>query len=152
MIITSPNLLMDFTNPSIFLAGGINGCGEWQFPTAEALDHPRVNILNPRRKEPFKEEYGFEQISWEFAHLRYAQAISFWFPKDTLCPITLFELGYWLHSGKELFIGMDPEYKKRFDIETQTMLVRFNRKLCYSLDELIQQIKEEWHVGNFPRN
>ncbi len=49
---------------------------------------------------------------WEHDHLRRAKAIMFWFPSETLCPITLYELGAWTilarQTGTKLFVGADP--------------------------------------------
>jgi hypothetical protein len=36
-----------------------------------------------------------DQIQWEFEHLRKADTILFWFPKESICPIALYELGAW---------------------------------------------------------
>ena len=35
--------------------------------------------------------------------LRDVHAISFWFPKETICPIVLYELGAWSMTNKTYF-------------------------------------------------
>ena len=45
--------------------------------------------------------------------------VLFWFPKESLCPIALFELGKELESGSRVVIGVHPEYSRRFDVITQ---------------------------------
>jgi len=76
-------------------------------------------IFNPRRasfdvSDPSQTEV---QIMWEFRYLRKANAILFWFPKETLCPITLYELGQWSVLSQQtrtaLFVGTHPEYQRK---------------------------------------
>jgi hypothetical protein len=82
-----------------------------------------------------------KQIVWEYKHLQEADIISFWFDKGSLGPISLYELGKYLHaSNKRGFIGIHPEYKRKQDIEIQTNLSRPDIKIVYSLDELIKLI------------
>lgn len=114
-------LSWDGKNPSLFLAGGISGCSDWQASVAEAFASlcPDLVLLNPRRKNfnVSDDSESVKQIHWEFEHLRKASAILFWFPHETLCPITLFELGQWSVLagvlGKRLFVGCDPKYLRR---------------------------------------
>jgi hypothetical protein len=40
------------------------------------------------------------QIAWEYHHLKQAEAIMFWFCKETIQPIVLFELGKWYQHKK----------------------------------------------------
>lgn len=65
--------------------------------------------------------------------------------KETLNPITLFELGSWLNSDKKIFIGMHPDYEKKNNMIIQTKLVRPEIEIIYSLKELTDQIKD-WVV------
>jgi hypothetical protein len=67
--------------------------------------------------------------------------VSFWFPKETLCPITLYELGKQSASNKPIFVGVHPEYARRRDVEIQTQLIRPEVKIVYSLEDLAQEIK-----------
>jgi len=129
---------------SLFLAGGITGCGNWQLDLVKMLGNENVTIINPRRKffpmdNPHIEE---EQISWEYEHIQKASAISFWFPSETLCPITLYELGKCSQYKKPLFIGVDSEYARKSDVRIQTRLARPEVKIVYSLDDLAGQIKD----------
>ena len=89
---------------SLFLAGGISGCPQWQDAVRESLQRrgrvPGLVLLNPRRAhfDVHDTSLADAQIRWEHAHLQRATAVSFWFPADTLCPITLYELGVWSHK------------------------------------------------------
>jgi hypothetical protein len=127
---------------SLFLGGGISNCPDWQKEFAALLKNERLVLLNPRRKEFGKQFQKImkEQISWEYKHLRKADALIFWFPKETLCPITLYELGAHAMTSKTLFVGMHPKYKRRKDVEIQLKLVRPKIKIVYALKELARQV------------
>ena len=99
-------------------------------------------IFNPRRTHfPQHINVDREQIEWEYTYLRKATAVSFWFPEETLCPITLYELGAWSMSDKKIFLGVHPNYQRIVDIKIQTALVRPDITLVQTLDELIQSIR-----------
>ncbi|MDY6902992.1 MAG: nucleoside 2-deoxyribosyltransferase domain-containing protein [Cyanobacteriota bacterium] len=127
---------------AIFLAGGISGCPDWQSQMVELLEPSPWIILNPRRANfPIHEpDASRQQIAWEYKHLRLASAILFWFPKETICPIVLYELGAWSMTDKPLFIGVHPNYPRRQDVEIQTSLVRPEVKIVYSLQDLAEKI------------
>ena len=127
---------------SIFLAGGISNCYDWQSELSDLLKNNPLVILNPRRKNfPMNDPTAAKkQIEWEFVHMRKADAISFWFSKETLNPIVLYELGAHSMTDKKLFVGLDPEYLRKVDIETQTALIRPDIQIVYSLDALGKQI------------
>jgi Nucleoside 2-deoxyribosyltransferase like len=100
-----------------------------------------IAVYNPRRSRfPTDKDVTEEQVTWEYAHLRRASVISFWFCKETLCPITLFELGAWEMTTKPLIVGVDPDYQRRIDVEIQTRLARPELQIVYSLKELLLQI------------
>jgi hypothetical protein len=129
-------------SPSVFLAGGITGCGDWQSDVAEMLRGTDWVVLNPRRRSfPIDDPSAAEeQIRWEFRHLRRATARLFWFPSATLCPIALYELGAWSMAPGPLFVGVDPAYARRVDVEIQTKLVRPDVRVVSSLQELAGQL------------
>lgn len=128
---------------AIFMAGGITNCPDWQQEMRGLLASTEFTLLNPRRANfPMDDPNASqEQIVWEYKQLDAANEIMFWFPKETLCPIVLFELGKWLVSKKKIFVGMDPEYKRRQDVEIQTRLERPDLHIAYSLKELADTIK-----------
>jgi len=140
--------VLEGNEKSLFIAGGISGCDNWQEEFINSLKDTDLTILNPRRNS-FKADnldIEEEQISWEFNHLKKVSAVSFWFPKETLCPITLYELGKQSVLSKPLFIGVHPEYKRKRDIEIQTRLIRPEIKIVYSLSDLVQQVRN-WIVS-----
>eukprot|EP00029_Vermamoeba_vermiformis_P009588 TRINITY_DN4829_c0_g1_i1.p1 TRINITY_DN4829_c0_g1~~TRINITY_DN4829_c0_g1_i1.p1 ORF type:complete len:202 (+),score=8.81 TRINITY_DN4829_c0_g1_i1:33-638(+) len=137
---------------SLFLGGGVTGCPNWQGEVTEKLKVkcPRLILLNPKRANFDVNDTSLhdQQIDWEFRHLRLASAVMFWFPCETLCPITLYELGTWSilsqQTGAKLFVGCHPEYKRKADVETQTKLVRPDVCVVSSIDDIVQQIAD-WY-------
>jgi len=101
-------------------------------------------LFNPRRKRfPIDDPAaGPEQIKWEYDYLRMADAILFWFPHETLCPIVLYELGAWSMTDKPIFVGVHPDYTRRQDVEIQTKLARPDVRAVYALEDLAAQIAE----------
>lgn len=145
--IEAPNTIDDYDRKCIFLAGGITNCPDWQADMAGVLlKATDLTIFNPRQKNfPMGDpDAGKVQIKWEYDHLRKAGHILFWFPKETICPIVLYELGAWSMTGKPIFVGVDPEYIRRFDVEQQTGLARPEVEVVYSLFDLAGQV-ERWH-------
>ncbi len=132
---------------SLFLAGGITGCPNWQQEVASALKDETITLLNPRRKSfPIEDSTAaLEQIQWEYRHLRKASVISFWFPHETLCPIVLYELGAWSMTDKPIFVGVHPDYQRKLDVEIQTSLVRPKVEIVYSIQNLVEQIVNWLH-------
>jgi hypothetical protein len=137
--VESPNIL----GKSVFLAGGITGCPDWQSDMVEKLSQTTLTLINPRRENfPIHDPNAAEfQIKWERYHLLKADAILFWFPSETLCPIVLYELGAWSMTAKPIFVGIDPKYQRRQDVEIQTSLVQPDTvKIVYSLQDLADQV------------
>lgn len=142
---------------SLFLAGGI-GVGaivpDWQCELIERLRDTDLTLLNPRRDDyPAGDPNALhQQIEWEHRHLKAASAISFWFVAETLCPITLYELGAWANEcddaghRKPIFVGAHPDYARRADLLIQLSLVRPEVEIVASLAELEQQILSAFRV------
>jgi hypothetical protein len=138
---------------SIFLGGGISGCQDWQTLVSTTI-RAATNLLvvNPRRSnfDITDSSSSIQQIIWEFQELRAVSCRSFWFPKESICPITLFEYGYWLAQSKQLgmkiFVGADPEYARVLDLQVQTHLVDPNIKLHDTLESMCAEIIEYAHA------
>ena len=135
--------------PAVFLAGGITGCPDWQREAVGLLRGEAVVVLNPRRAAfPINDpEAGPGQIEWEHRHLRLADAVLFWFPRETLCPIALYELGAWSMTRKPLFVGVHPDYPRRQDVELQTGLARPDVAVVYSVTDLAEQVRRWLRAG-----
>ena len=139
--VESPTIISGVLRQTLFLAGGITGCPDWQQEMVTMLSQTNLTLLNPRRADfPIHDpDAALEQITWEHTHLRRAYAILFWFPCETLCPIVLYELGAWSKTNKPLLVGVHPDYKRRQDVEIQTKLERPDVKIVYSLQDLAAQ-------------
>eukprot|EP00028_Trichosphaerium_sp_Am-I-7-wt_P005969 CAMPEP_0168537456 /NCGR_PEP_ID=MMETSP0405-20121227/20352_1 /TAXON_ID=498012 /ORGANISM="Trichosphaerium sp, Strain Am-I-7 wt" /LENGTH=336 /DNA_ID=CAMNT_0008566049 /DNA_START=56 /DNA_END=1066 /DNA_ORIENTATION=- len=142
---------------SIFLGGGISGCVDWQKEMKESLNQgcPRLVVVNPRREnfDTSNLDETPKQIYWEYAHLRKVTAIMFWFPNETLCPITLFELGQWCvlsrEKGVHIFVGCDPDYARKEDVVVQLRYERPDIKVVFSRTDLEAQVKA-WYTLYLP--
>lgn len=136
--IECPEIYENNDGTSVFLAGGITNCPDWQQEIVTLLEASNFVILNPRRKHFPKDDNNaaLNQIKWEFEHFRKSDIILFWFPKETINPIVLYELGAWSMTSKKLVVGVHPEYVRRVDVEIQTKLARPDVTIVYSLKEL----------------
>lgn len=127
---------------SLFVAGGISGCPDWQKEYVEMLRPLDIAVFNPRRSnwkglDPSETE---RQIMWEHSHLAKANVISFWFCAETLNPITLYELGFWMNSDKPIVIGSHIQYQRVADVVIQTKLARPDIKVVYSIKSLAEEV------------
>lgn len=130
----------------LFMGGGISNCTVWQDTFARYFaDQPDdVVLVNPRRDDFDVTNKAMEeqQIKWEFEQLRHCNRVCFWFPCETLCPITLFELGDMLHSSKaKVFVGCHPDYKRKRDVKIQVALRRPEIVVVPSIKQLALQVK-----------
>lgn len=128
----------------VFLGGGISNCPNWQLDMITLLNHAddKLVAFNPRRDsfDITNESDSEFQIEWEFDHLNLSDAILFWFPKETLCPITLYELGAAATKGKTIFVGCHPEYARSFDVKKQLSMIRPGVKVRDSLDDVAKDV------------
>lgn len=92
-------------------------------------------MFNPRRDnwEDLSIEALKEQVKWEHEALRQADLVFFWFPKETLCPITLFELGgqMEIRNTSNLMIGSSINYPRVKDLLAQ--LTAHNKCFSFSV-------------------
>jgi len=155
--------------PRLFLNGGITGCVNWQPQFTQFFADSNIILFDPRRDEydPDEPDIDRQQITWEFEHRAISCAHSFWFTPETLCPITLFELGKSLveplgvhvisnaetnspivtYDRRLVCIGIDPGYQRKSDIEIQAELCGHCAPIVYSLEDLAQQVKDWLGVG-----
>ena len=145
--ITAPRLGTESMR-GIFLAGGITDCPDWQSEAVQALCCHAITVFNPRQAnfDITNPNAAREQITWEHNHLRHAMAILFWFPCETLCPITLYELGAWSMTEKPIFVGMHPDYKRADDVFTQTRLARPEVQVYTKLYQVTNAVVEFYHT------
>lgn len=139
---------------SLFLGGGVSNCPDWRKAVVDALSDYEVDLLNPRRDDfdvtdPMMEQ---EQIEWEHLNIIQADAYLFWFCEETVCPITLFELGKvaGLFPDKPLFVGTHVNYQRKRDIGFQMLLMRPDVEVVFHLDRVIDQL-HAWAKEPFRR-
>ncbi|MHA2279578.1 MAG: nucleoside 2-deoxyribosyltransferase domain-containing protein [Promethearchaeota archaeon] len=147
--IQCPTVLAESKVLSLFLAGGITNCPDWQHDLVSLLAETNLTILNPRRTEYEIGNLALEedQIKWEHKHFVLASAFVFWFPCETVCPITLFELGRVIEMTKPTFVGTHHEYSRKRDIRWQLLLSRPAIDVVHSLGALAEQVKT-WCTGH----
>lgn len=111
----------DFTKKSIFLAGSIEQgkAIDWQAIASAKLLEEGFNVLNPRRKdwdETWVQEYinpqMNQQIGWEDNAMKAAEYIIIYLQPGTHSPISLFEFGKYLTSGKVVMICPEGFWRK----------------------------------------
>ena len=138
-VITAPNnYKMQEGEISIFLAGGITNCSDWQSEIIDRLGYDLgINdlvIFNPRRKNfPIhKPSAAYEQIEWEFDNLNRMDIFSMYFCSgDSDQPICLYELGRYIAKMQirfpidwenRIIISVEKGYKRTQDVIIQTQL------------------------------
>ncbi|GLZ76079.1 hypothetical protein Afil01_08860 [Actinorhabdospora filicis] len=131
--------------PRVFLAGGITGVTDWQSAAVALFDAgPRpVVLLNPRRDDfdVTDPAMGAGQIAWEYAMLRAADAVLFWFADGgSVQPITLFELGATAERGVPIAVGTDPAYPRAFDVREQLRLRRPEVEVRTRLEDVVGDV------------
>ena len=139
MIIKTPISSNQELIPDIFLAGGVTYSPNWQKEALEMLAGTDLTVANPRRDEIISAigETARQQIIWEFENLKSAKVVLFWFPNaETI--ITFLELGKELARESNIVVGVDPDYNRRFDIETQVHLELPRAVIYTTLDETVR--------------
>lgn len=162
-VIEAPNKFKadSWKNTNIFLAGGISGCPNWQEDAIRMMNEyvyksndvgifEDYTILNPRREnfDTANEAESVNQINWEYKALAKAKCVLFWFPKETLCPITLLELGKELmrkgryeRSVWNLHVGCHPDYKRKLDVQIQVKLAK-KLDIHFSLEDTVNALMD----------
>lgn len=120
---------------SVFLAGGITGCSDWQNTVVdELMDCKNLLIFNPRRKnfDVTDPSASRKQIEWEYQQLNNMDIFSMYFVgSDSVQPICMYELGRNLERMKNRFpddwqkrivIGIENGYLREQDVIIQSEL------------------------------
>jgi len=140
----------DVHRPSIFLAGGITGCPDWQQTVVDILSTADAVVFNPRRADfPIGDPgAAAEQITWEYRALWDADLILFWFPAgQALQPIALYELGAH-RDDYRIVVGTDPGYPRAIDVRMQLKLARpgltVHDTLSATVMAALMKLDREW--------
>lgn len=135
---------------SIFLAGGITDCVNWQtdliFELENLNDSGLFNlgglvIFNPRRDnfDTMDMEAIIEQIKWEHKCLEKCDICSFFFPaSESVQPITLYELGKHLGNHHSV-VSIQEGYKRAEDVKIQLALDGYCCSIYHNYCEAIRE-------------
>lgn len=120
---------------SVFLAGGITNCGDWQKEVEEHLSSiQELSVINPRNDKFDVTDISAsrKQIKWEFEHLEKTDIFSIYFCNSgSVQPICLYELGRNIVRMQQRFpndwedrivISIENGYSRYLDVVEQTSL------------------------------
>lgn len=142
----APDRNIDFTLPSIFLAGSIEmGVADnWQSKIADALKYKQVVLFNPRRddwdsswEQSITNEKFVEQVTWELDMLTLADKIVMYFDPNTKSPISLLELGMFAVNQNMLVCCPDGFWRKG---NVEIVCDRFGLPLYKDIESLIEAL------------
>lgn len=120
--------------PSVFLAGGITDCKDWQKDVIDELKNEKITIFNPRQEHfnVANKMSSIVQIFWEYKRLEQMDIFSMYFcNSNSAQPICLYELGRYVVRmqnrfpsdwEKRIIISVENGYKRKDDIIIQTGL------------------------------
>ena len=125
---------------SVFLAGGITNCKNWQKEVIKELnDIEKLTIYNPRRTnfDLSNKNINHEQIEWEFERLEKMDIFSMYFCGGaSIQPICMYELGrniirmqnrFPSDWEKRIVISCEVDYIRKQDVIIQTLLATQNK-------------------------
>lgn len=141
-VITAPEVYkLQDGEVSVFLAGGITNCSNWQEKVITKLEselcgstYDNLVIFNPRRENfPIdKPSAAYEQIEWEFNNLGCMDIFSMYFcESNSDQPICMYELGRYISEMQKRFpidwkdriiISVEEGYKRKKDVLVQSRL------------------------------
>lgn len=119
---------------SVFLAGGITNCKEWQKEVIKEFEFEDVSIFNPRQEhfDVTNKNASYEQIVWEYERLERMDIFSMYFCNDNSDqPICMYELGRNIVRMQNRFpndwqdrivISVEDGYRRKADVLIQTEL------------------------------
>ena len=120
---------------SVFLAGGITNCGDWQSKVVEELNMiDTLTVINPRNDTfDFTDKWAsYKQIKWEYDRLEKMDIFSMYFCNSgSVQPICMYELGRNIVRMQERFpndwedrivLSIEEGYSRTFDVVNQTRL------------------------------
>lgn len=137
-IITAPSIEIP-TFKSVFLAGGITNCKEWQKAVIEELKFEDISFFNPRQEhfDVSDKDASYKQIVWEFERLEKMDIFSMYFCNDNSDqPICMYELGRNIVCiqnrfpndwEKRIVISVEDGYKRKADVIIQTALATYKQ-------------------------
>lgn len=119
---------------SVFLAGGITNCKEWQKEVMEELKDYDISVFNPRQEhfDVSDKSASQKQIVWEYERLEKMDIFSMYFCNDNSDqPICMYELGrnivrmqnrFTNDWQKRIVVSVEDGYKRKQDVLIQLSL------------------------------
>lgn len=130
-IIIAPNEDRSIFPISVFLAGGITNCENWQEKVLRELEYENITIFNPRRTSfnIADKNASVQQITWEYNCLEKMDVFSMYFCNgESDQPICMYELGrnilrmqnrFPSDWEKRIVVGIESGYKRKQDVIIQ---------------------------------
>lgn len=145
---------------SVFLAGGITNCPNWQkeiIGYLRGFHHSnKLVVFNPRRENfPIHDSSAvYEQIHWEFQALEKMDIFSMYFCSgESVQPICLYELGrnlvrmqmrYPIDWKDRIVISVEDGYKRKQDVFIQTQLACDNLLVNHQINSILTHYHAEF--------
>lgn len=165
-VITAPEYYEPFDKYiSVFLAGGITNCKNWQKQTIDKLERDyggeyldSLVLFNPRQDNfPIHDRLAaYRQISWEFDMIEKCNIFSMYFSSgESDQPICMYELGRNILRMQTRFpadwqdriiISVEDGYKRKQDVIIQTSLATSDK--IFVNTQIAENICLEYHVEN----
>lgn len=133
IVVTAPHLYIPKLDEiTVFLAGGITGCPDWQKEVIDQLygfvgrDDNQVVVYNPRQEnfDINNPNAAADQITWEYQYLNKANIFSMYFVGgDQIQPICMYELGRYIDPcDLRQVISVERDYIRKNDVVIQVAL------------------------------
>ena len=144
-VITAPEIYIPQEHDiTVFLAGGITNCPDWQSEVIKDLNVDNhylksLVIFNPRRENfPIGDKSAaYAQIEWEYQMLEKCDVFSMYFSSgESDQPICMYELGrnilrmqmrFPADWQERIIITVEGEYRRKHDVLIQTELATQNK-------------------------
>ena len=116
---------------SVFLAGGITNCENWQDKVIKELEFEDVTVFNPRQPafDITDKAASIKQITWEYERLEKMDIFSMYFcGGESDQPICMYELGRNILRMQNRFpndwerrivVSVESDYKRKKDVLVQ---------------------------------
>lgn len=133
-VITAPNRDGSVFSISVFIAGGITNCENWQEKVISELKFEDITVFNPRRSsfDITDKNASVIQIAWEYDYLEQMDVFSMYFCNgESDQPICMYELGRNILRmqnrfpndwEKRIVVSVESGYKRKQDVITQLSL------------------------------
>ena len=159
-VITAPEYYVPKkTEITVFLAGGITNCEDWQQEVIDYLQNLPENqteklvIYNPRRSE-WPDNGDVEeirrQINWEADYIRHADIFSMYFvnTKKSDQPICFYELGKYANCRS--VISYQEGFTRALDVKLQLEVIGIENRINENFtpvqhaEAIMKEYDEEW--------